>query len=102
MHAFWLNGIVVDGKDINPLGLLRLLKKERTTVSALTELGLNRQQAFELLTHPNVVQSQGASNVLDGIFDASDRPEGGDLIVWWNDMEKDSRYGFCLSFDRFS
>ena len=26
------------------------------------------------------------------VFDASDRPEGEEIIVWWNDMEKDKRY----------
>ena len=29
--------------------------------------------------------------VLDGIFDASDRIEGGGVVIWWNNIEKDSR-----------
>jgi UDP-glucose:glycoprotein glucosyltransferase len=28
---------------------------------------------------------------LEGYFDASDRIEGGNTIVWWNDFEKDTR-----------
>ena len=35
--------------------------------------------------------SQGNSAVVDGVFDASDRIEGGGAILWWNDLEKDSR-----------
>lgn len=31
--------------------------------------------------------------MLDGIFDVSDREEGGDVIFWFNDLEKDGRYG---------
>ena len=54
-------------------------------------LGLTSAQSFELLTHPTVSAAQSQSSVLDGLFDASDRPEGGDVIVWWNDFENDER-----------
>ncbi|KAJ6624174.1 hypothetical protein B0H10DRAFT_1943373 [Mycena sp. CBHHK59/15] len=52
-----LAAVVLAEKDINPLGLLRLLP-------------------------------QGDAGVLDNVFDAGDRPEDGDVIVWWNDLEK--------------
>jgi UDP-glucose:glycoprotein glucosyltransferase len=57
---------------------------------SLTRLGLSRSQALELLTHPAVSGAQ-ENDLLDGIFDASDRPEGGDVIMWWNNIEKDER-----------
>ena len=60
-------------------------------MESLMSLGLSSSQSFELLTHPSVSAAQSQNSVLDGIFDASDRPEGGDLIVWWNDFENDSR-----------
>ncbi|GLB42376.1 putative UDP-glucose:Glycoprotein Glucosyltransferase [Lyophyllum shimeji] len=91
-HMLWLNGAVVPDKDVNPFGLQRLLKKERSVMLTLTSLGLSRVEAFELLTHPTVTEAQTGADVLDGLFDASDRPEGGDLIIYWNDMEKDTRY----------
>jgi hypothetical protein len=53
---------------------------------------MERAQAIELLTHPTIAASQSQSDVLEGLFDASDRVEGGSVIVWWNDLEKDSRY----------
>jgi hypothetical protein len=92
VNMFWLNGAAIELKDTQPLSLLRLLKKERTTISSLTALGLERSQAFDLLTHPEVSESQKGGAVLDGLFDASDRVEEGDVVVWWNDMEKDSRW----------
>ncbi|KAG5636220.1 hypothetical protein H0H81_008754 [Sphagnurus paluster] len=91
-HMFWLNGAAIADKDVNPFALLRLLKKERATLLSLTSLGLSRAEAFELLTHPSIATAQTGADVLDGLFDASDRTEGGDVVVYWNDMEKDTRY----------
>lgn len=58
---------------------------------SLTSLGLSPGQAVELLTHDAIVRAQSQSSVLDGIFDASDRPEEGEFIIWMNDFEKDPR-----------
>ena len=90
-NVFWLNGIQISPKDVNPFDLLRLLKKEKEILGSLVELGLTRSQAFELLTHRELADVQAGSGSLDAIFDASDRLEGGDIITWWNDVEKDSR-----------
>ncbi|KAJ7809887.1 hypothetical protein B0H14DRAFT_1493534 [Mycena olivaceomarginata] len=51
-------------------------------------------RALAVLTHEGVsgALGEGGGGVLDGIFDASDRTEGGEVLVWWNDIEKDSRY----------
>lgn len=47
---------------------------------------------MDLLTHRAIAVTQrDTAGVLDGIFDASDRPEGGEVIRWWNDISKDSR-----------
>lgn len=93
LNAFWLNGLQVDARDVNPFALLRLLKKEKGIVNSLVEEGLTRSQAFELLTHNAIANQQRETGVLDTIFDASDRLEGENIIVWWNDIEKDTRYG---------
>jgi UDP-glucose:glycoprotein glucosyltransferase len=29
---------------------------------------------------------------LGDLFDAGDKEEGGDLVLWWNDLEKDRKY----------
>ncbi|KAF8812128.1 hypothetical protein BYT27DRAFT_7133469 [Phlegmacium glaucopus] len=91
-NVFWFNGAQTEPKDVNPFALLRILKKERTIVKSLTSYGISNLQAFELLTHPAIASSQKDGEVMEAVFDASDRPEDGGLIMWWNDMEKDSRY----------
>ena len=88
---FWLNGAAVPDKDINPFGLLGLLNKERATMSTLTSLGMAHKEALEVLTHPSVTQAQQVG-ALDGLFDASDRIEGGEVVIYWNDIEKDKRW----------
>ncbi|KAK0452361.1 UDP-glucose:glycoprotein glucosyltransferase-domain-containing protein [Armillaria borealis] len=74
-HAFWFNGAPMAEKDVTPYGLLRMFRKERGIMSSLTSLA-----------------GQGDKAGFDGFVDASDRPEGGEVITWWNDLEKDSRY----------
>ena len=68
------------------------MRKERGVVRALASLGLAPGDAVGLIAHPALSAAQGGSGVLDGIFDASDRPESGRAITWWNDVEKDGRY----------
>ena len=61
-------------------------------MSSLSSLGIEPNQALDLITHPAIQAAHGSSrSLLDGVFDASDRLEDGGLIVWWNDIEKDSR-----------
>jgi UDP-glucose:glycoprotein glucosyltransferase len=59
---------------------------------SLTSLGLLPGEAFDVVTHPSLGPSSPNNGFVDNLFDASDRPEGGDLVFWWNDIEKDSRY----------
>ncbi|KAF8954770.1 hypothetical protein BDZ97DRAFT_1908037 [Flammula alnicola] len=92
INVMWLNGLQVEAKDVHPFGLLRSLKKEKAVMQSLTSQGLQTSQVLELLTHPAIAATQKDSGALDSLFDASDRLEGGDIIVWWNDMEKDKRY----------
>jgi UDP-glucose:glycoprotein glucosyltransferase len=58
---------------------------------SLTSLGLQPNEAFDLLTHPSLGTFSPTNGMTDDLFDASDRPEGGGLVYWWNDIEKDSR-----------
>ncbi|KAH9930812.1 glycosyltransferase family 24 protein [Amylocystis lapponica] len=92
INMAWLNGVNIAEKDMTPFGLLRLLRKERATMLSLTSLGLSPSQAIDLLTHPIIGAAQSSSDVLDGLFDASDRPEEGGVIGWLNDLTEDSRY----------
>ncbi|CDO68442.1 Glycosyltransferase Family 24 protein [Trametes cinnabarina] len=91
--AIWINGVNVEEKDLNPFALLRAIRRERGIMLSLLSLGLSPEQAIELLTHRTIAEAQSSGGILDGIFDASDRPEGGDVIGWLNDLENDPRYG---------
>ncbi|EKM57416.1 glycosyltransferase family 24 protein [Phanerochaete carnosa HHB-10118-sp] len=88
----WLNGSPLTEGDMNPLSLLRLLRKERAVMRQLAALGLNTTQSLDVLTHRAVGAAQADTGALDALFDASDRPEGGAAIVWCNDLEQDARY----------
>ncbi|KAI0696066.1 glycosyltransferase family 24 protein [Cytidiella melzeri] len=92
VNMVWLNGMVVPETDMNAFSLLRLMKKERNVMRATEALGLSAGQAIELLTHRAIGVAQSDSGVLDGICDASDRPEGEGVIMWWNDITSDKRY----------
>ena len=61
-------------------------------MTSIIDLGLMPEQAIELLTHKAVSLAQADTGVLDGLFDASDRPEDGGVIVWFNNFETDKRY----------
>lgn len=92
-NAMWINGLMVDVKDAHPFGLMRLLRKEKVVMQSLIAQGLENLQAFEVLTHQAIAVTQMKENgMLDALFDASDRPEGRQITVWFNDMEKDKRY----------
>ncbi|KAF5357223.1 hypothetical protein D9756_006756 [Leucocoprinus leucothites] len=92
MNLFWINGARVEEKDVSVLGLLGLLEKEKSLMRSVVGLGLERSEALEVLTHSAVANAQKDGGVTDGLFDASDRTEGGGVVIWWNDFEKDKRY----------
>lgn len=61
-------------------------------MSSLTSLGLTPEQAAELVSHESILAAHREGGTVEGIFDASDREEGGDVIIWWNNIEKDKMY----------
>ena len=61
-------------------------------MSSLTSLGLTAEQAVDLVSHESIFAAQRERGTVEDIFDASDREEGGDVIIWWNNLEKDQMY----------
>jgi UDP-glucose:glycoprotein glucosyltransferase len=72
--------------------LLKAIRAEKRLATSLVSLGLTPKQAFQLLSDPVIGQKQTGEEAGEGVVDASDRPEGGGVVGWWNDIEKDSRY----------
>ncbi|KAF8137406.1 glycosyltransferase family 24 protein [Boletus edulis] len=99
MNIAWVNGRVLnenEGSMAGIFGLLRTLKRERTLVKTLVDLGLTTEQAIELLMHPAHSKvfplAPKFADYLEGLVDASDRQEGGGTILYWNDLAADARY----------
>ena len=102
--SFHLNGMHLPDKVVEPFALLRALRKERGLIGNVVSLapGITGRQARELLADESLhsaMTGAGRSNqvelsadVLGDLFDAGDVEEGGDLILWWNDIEKDKKY----------
>ncbi|KAL7422173.1 killer toxin resistant protein [Cryptotrichosporon argae] len=90
--AVFVNGRNIKDAELNAFSLLRMARAEKHLVHSLTSLGLTQKQAFELISDPLIGQAQTEDDPLEGLVDASDRPEDGRAIVWLNDLEKDERY----------
>lgn len=69
-----------------------MLRAERKRMLSLRELGLSSAQAVDVMSWSAARTGAAPETVLEGYFDASDRIEGGDVIAWFNNIEKDSRY----------
>ena len=71
--------------------MLKALREENDLITSLTTLGLSPKQAYELISDSVIGQAQTEEDPADGTVDASDQLEDGNAIIWWNDIEKDSR-----------
>ncbi|KAK4053247.1 killer toxin resistant protein [Microbotryomycetes sp. JL221] len=104
--SFHVNGMHIPEKSVEPLSLIRILRKERKLVKAIQSISKNitPKQARSILTSEAITaaatgeQRRGgqatmlSTESLGDLFDAGDLEEGGDLILWWNDIEKDKKY----------
>ena len=89
-NMFWMNGIHIPPDKVEAFNLLSAMRRERTLVNSLRKLGLTNEEAVMFLTHPKI-----AEKIEIGItnrFDIRDEPEGGEVIIWMNDLENDTRY----------
>lgn len=97
--AFFLNGKLLSEADVEPFALLRLMRAERKILNDLIDL--HRSMTGGVARHllaaggpqpPKVSRDRIDPELLGELYDATDREEGGDVILWWNDLEKDRRY----------
>ncbi|KAK1753533.1 UDP-glucose:glycoprotein glucosyltransferase [Echria macrotheca] len=91
MNVLWMNGVQLIDRQIQPFGLVDLLKRERKLINGVLDLGLSGEQAISLLGHNAVAQAK--SNEEEPLrFDWRDDIEDGEVIVWLNNIVKDKRY----------
>ncbi|QIW98903.1 hypothetical protein AMS68_004421 [Peltaster fructicola] len=89
-NILWINGVQITPRDVDAYSLLEHLRRERRLISNVQKLGLNGPQAIELLTHEAITNSQTDQDVQR--YDWRDVNEGGNVIMWLNDLEGDKRY----------
>lgn len=89
-NALWINGVQIMGRDVDAYTLLEHLRRERKMINSVRELGLSGPQAVELLSHEAITASQVDQEPQR--YEWRDNFEGGNVIMWLNDIEKDKRY----------
>lgn len=90
VNVMWINGVQMDARKIDAFSLLDHLRRERRLVEKFRDLGLSATEAVGLLAHPLLGEA-----LLDKPqrFNYWDEIDGGGVIIWLNDVEKDARYG---------
>jgi UDP-glucose:glycoprotein glucosyltransferase len=89
-NMIWMNGMQVPRDKLEAFSLLSLMRRERGLIGSLRGLGLTNPEAVKFLSHERIAEKieMGTTNR----FDVRDEVEGGGVIIWLNDLEKDSRY----------
>lgn len=90
LNILWINGVQVPVRDINPFALLEHLRRERGLINGVRSQGLSGPDAISLLSHAAITETQSEDEPQR--YDFRDEIEGGNVIVWMNNIEKDSRY----------
>ena len=88
--VMWVNGVQMDARTMDAFSVLDHLRRERKLIGYFMDIGLTAPEAIKLLSHPAIAEAQG--DVDPQRYDWRDQTEGGRVIVWLNDLEKDKRY----------
>ena len=89
-NALWINGLRLESRQINAFSLLDHLRRERTLLGQLQDIGLTATEAIDLLSHEVIAKSQAEDEPQR--YDWRDETEGSNVIMWLNDIEQDKRY----------
>ena len=89
-NVIWMNGLQVQARQVDAFGLLEQLRRERSIVNSLREIGFSGSEAVQILSHEVIADSKVEGDTQR--YDYRDDLEGGKVIVWLNDIEKDKRY----------
>lgn len=86
----WINGVQINSRNVNAFSLLKHLRHERKLINNFRDLGLSATGTVRLLSDPVIANSQAPEDAPR--YDFRDDTEGGGVIIWLNDLEKDKRY----------
>jgi UDP-glucose:glycoprotein glucosyltransferase len=90
INMIWINGIQIPARDVNPYSLLAHLRRERSLVNGIRSQGLSAPDVVALLSHEAISATQTEDEPQR--YDFRDELEGGNVIIYMNNIEKDSRY----------
>ncbi|KAF2402544.1 hypothetical protein EJ06DRAFT_574492 [Trichodelitschia bisporula] len=90
MNLLFFNGLQMDARKMDAFSLLDQLRRERKLISSFQSLGLTSRDAISILSHSAIAEAQGDADTQR--YDWRDETEGGHVIIWLNDIEKDKRY----------
>ena len=89
-NVIWMNGMQVQTRQMDAFALLEQLRRERSVVGNLRDLGFSGSEAVQILSHPAIADAKMEGDTQR--YDYRDAVEGGRVIIWLNDIEKDKRY----------
>lgn len=89
-NILWINGVQIVARDFDAFSMLEHLRRERKLINSAKELGLSGEQAIKLLSHPAFAEV--STDMEAQRYDWRDEDEGGNVIMWLNNIEQDKRY----------
>ncbi|OJD32557.1 glycosyltransferase family 24 protein [Diplodia corticola] len=89
-NILWINGVQVMPRDVDAFALLEHLRRERQIVNSARKLGFSPPEAINVLANNNIAKAK--DNDEPQRYDWRDSAEGGNVIVFLNNLEKDKRY----------
>lgn len=89
-NVMWINGVQIDSRQIDAFSLLDILRRERKLIQKFRDLGISGRDAVKLLAHPALAEARADDEAQR--YDYRDELEGGEVIIWMNNIEKDSQY----------
>lgn len=89
-NALWLNGMQLDAREVDAFSFLERMRRERRLIGDIQGLGFSALEAVSILSHPEIAEAQSSADAQR--YDYRDELEGGKVIIWLNDIEKDRRY----------
>jgi len=90
LNMIWINGVQIPARDVNPYSLLAHLRRERALINGIRSQGLSAPDVVALLSHGAIAATQTEDEPQR--YDFRDEIEGGNVIIYLNDIEKDDRY----------
>ncbi|KAF2147059.1 glycosyltransferase family 24 protein [Aplosporella prunicola CBS 121167] len=89
-NILWINGVQIMPRDMDAFAMLEHLRKERGIINSVRNLGFSSPEAISVLSHKAI--SEASDKEEPQRYDFRDEIEGGKVIIWLNDIEKDKRY----------